>query len=67
MNYNLITYRKMLRFTQTAMSKELGIGLATYYKKETGINEFTLKEIKKILEVFKEARMDLSFEQVFGN
>lgn len=46
--------------TQDAMSKLLNIEKATYGRKERGDAQFTLYEVKKILEI-----LECNFEDIF--
>lgn len=52
--------RALLGLTQTDVAKQLGISLTSYASKERGEKEFTLSEIKKLLELFNK-----KFEELF--
>lgn len=45
---------------QTQMAEIIGIGITAYHNKETGKNEFTIEEIKKIVNYF-----GITFEEIF--
>lgn len=39
-------------YTQHEMAEKLGIGVATYRKKELGVNDFTVTEAREIGRIF---------------
>ena len=56
----LIGKRNEKGYTQQDMANFLGISKGNYHLKETGKNDFSLFEVKKILEVLEE-----SFDNIF--
>lgn len=46
--------------TQEAISKLLNMEKATYTRKENGVSQFRLDEVKKLLEI-----LDCKFEDIF--
>lgn len=48
--------------TQEAISKLLNMEKATYVRKENGVSQFRLDEIKRLLEI-----LDCKFEDIFLN
>ena len=61
----LLGYRKMFNLNQTAIAKELGVGLNTYSFKENGKSEFTLSEMRKITLLFKKYNPNLTMDEIF--
>lgn len=59
-NNTLKGLRISKRYNQTQMAELLGIGLTAYNQKENGIREFTIEEIKKMVEIF-----GVTFEEIF--
>lgn len=64
MEKKVITTLRELRnkygLKQKDMAKLIGISVSSYNYKENGLSDFTLSEIKKIIEIFNE-----SFENIF--
>lgn len=60
MNIKLRAKRVEKGYNQKALADQLGINLATYSKKENGINAFTLPEIQDLLYI-----LDCNFEDIF--
>lgn len=48
---------------QKDMAKLIGISVSTYNYKENGISDFTLTEIKKIIELFNESFDNIFFDE----
>lgn len=53
-------YRKYYDLTQAELAEKIGICAMSYNRKETGKQEFTLAEAKKISDLF-----GLSIEEIF--
>ncbi|PGS81030.1 transcriptional regulator [Bacillus cereus] len=62
MHKNLYIARKERRMTQVAAAKLINKGQRTYYSKEHGKSDFTLKEAQKLAEYFK-TTVDELFEK----
>ena len=60
-NYKLLVKRKENRLYQRDVAKKLGINEQTYYKKETGRTEFTIREARMLAKLF-----DCSLDELFG-
>lgn len=60
MNIKLRAKRVERGYNQKQLADKLHINLATYSKKENGINAFTLPEIIDLLEI-----LDCNFEDIF--
>lgn len=60
MNIKLRAKRVEKGFTQEQLADKLGINLATFSKKENGINDFTLTEIQDLMYF-----LDCNFEDIF--
>ena len=58
---NLKSLRAQINFNQQDMANYLGIGITTYHNKETGKNQFTLKEAKQIAQLFNLTIDDIFF------
>ncbi|BAR86692.1 pbsX family transcriptional regulator [Bacillus thuringiensis serovar tolworthi] len=62
MHKNLYIARKERRMTQVAAAKLINIAQRTYYSKEQGKHDFTLKEAQKLAKYFK-TTVDELFEK----
>ncbi|AHA74586.1 MULTISPECIES: helix-turn-helix transcriptional regulator [Bacillus] len=62
MNKNLFIARKERRMTQEAVGKVVNMHQQTYYLKESGKRDFTLKEAQKLAKYFK-TTVDELFEK----
>ncbi|UYX53332.1 helix-turn-helix domain-containing protein [Bacillus thuringiensis] len=62
MHKNLFIARKELRMTQEATANLINISPRTYYSKEHGKRDFTLKEAQKLAKYFK-TTVDELFEK----
>ncbi|MGL4569585.1 MAG: helix-turn-helix transcriptional regulator [Clostridium sp.] len=67
MNRQLVAYRKGIGFTQTAISKKIGISLSAYSQKETGKLDFTQSEMLKILKLLKTYNPNVTADDIFFN
>ena len=59
-NWNVVKARKQAKMSQLDLSKLLGISITGYTLKENGNNDFKLREIKKLMKLFKK-----QFEELF--
>lgn len=57
---NIRAFRILHRFTQDEIAKKLNISKTSYNNKENGKTAFTLKEAKKLSEIFNR-----SIEEIF--
>ncbi|MBG9580737.1 transcriptional regulator [Bacillus thuringiensis] len=62
MHKNLYIARKEKRMTQVAVGKVVNMHQQTYYLKESGKRDFTLKEAQKLAKYFK-TTVDELFEK----
>lgn len=62
MNKNLFIARKEQRMTQEEVGKMVNMHQQTYYLKESGKRDFTLKEAQKLAKYFK-TTVDELFEK----
>lgn len=62
---NLKILRAKTGTSQQELADYIGISRPTYTNKERGKIFFDSKEIKKILEFFKEKGIETSFEEIF--
>lgn len=60
MSEKLKAARMLKRLNQKDVAQKIGISVSNYCEKETGKKQFTLSEIKKLLELF-----DKKFEDLF--
>lgn len=63
--------RAALKLSQLDVAKELNTSRATYNKKESNVDDFTVREAKQLLKkyakTFKELYgKDITFEELFG-
>jgi len=59
--------RKALGFTQSDMSKKLGVSMQSYYRKEKGYVPFTDSEKVFLLKLFKTKFPELTIDSLFFN
>lgn len=57
-------YRTMINMTQEEMAGAIGIATTTYRQKESGQTQFTLNEIKLVVNVFNDKGLNLTINDL---
>ena len=67
MYFDLKEKRISSGLTQEDMAHKLNISLSAYNLKENGVRDFSMDEVKKVLEIFKCEYRDIFFRKVVKN